>query len=357
LTLYHDDIAVSHGLLDPPSTLAALAALLALLVVAVWQRASRPLFTLGVLWFFAGHVLTGTVIPLMLAFEHRNYFPSVGLLLAGASLVAFEGGLDRRRARLALAICAFAFYSFVTWMRAEEWSDPLRLALSEANKRPDSSEAQYELASMLLHSYRKDETEPMIREAYDVLERAYRIPGSDIIHEELLIVGHAQNGQPVDQAWWDSMLRKLRSRPPTSSDISALTELLRCTREGVCKDVGRLSKVFEAAVAHPSPNSVLLSAYGEFAEHLLRNSALAEKLFREALAVAPGEPTTHENLITFLIHHRRFDEAREELDALRRMNHLGSLDPRIEKLDGELSAATASRTGGVEGGKADSQSQ
>jgi hypothetical protein len=357
LTLYHDDIAVSHGLIDPPSTLAAVVALLALFAAAIRQRARRPLFTLGVLWFFAGHALTGTVIPLMLAFEHRNYFPSTGLLLAGASLVALEGGLGRQRTRLALAVCAFAFYSFVTWMRAEEWSDPLRLALSEANKRPDSSEAQYELASMLLHSYRKDEMEPMIREAYDVLERAYRIPGSDIVHEELLIVGHAQNEQPVDPVWWDSMLRKLQSRPPTTSDISALTELLRCTREGVCKDVGRLSKVFEAAIAHPSPNSVLLSAYGEFAEHLLRDSALAEKLFREALAVAPMEPTTHENLITFLIHHGRFDEARAELDALRRMNHLGALDPRIARLDAELSTATTSQAAEAEGGTADPQSQ
>jgi hypothetical protein len=290
----------------------------------------------------------------MLAFEHRNYFPSVGLLLAGASLVAFEGGLDRRRARLALAICAFAFYSFVTWMRAEEWSDPLRLALSEANKRPDSSAAQYELASMLLHSYRKGETEPMVREAYEVMERAYRIPGSDIVHEELLIVGHAQNGQPVDPAWWDSMLRKLQSRPPTTSDISALMELQRCTLEDVCKDGERLHQAFEAAVAHPSPNGVLLSAYGEFAEHFLQDPMLAERLFREALTVAPTEPTTHENLITFLIHHRRFDEAREELDALRRMNHLGSLDHRIAKLDDELSAATASQGAGAEGRTADS---
>jgi hypothetical protein len=153
------------------------------------------------------------------------------------------------------------------------------------------------------------------------------------------------------------MLRKLQSRPPTTSDISALTELLRCTREGVCKDVGRLSKVFEAGVAHPSPNNVLLSAYGEFAEHLLRDSALAEKLFREALAVAPGEPTTHENVITFLIHHGRFDEARAERDALRRMNHLGALDSRIARLDAELSAARSSQTSGVEGDTGDTQSR
>jgi hypothetical protein len=353
LTLYHDDIAVSHGLLDPPSTLAALAALLALLVVAVWQRARRPLFTLGVLWFFTGHVLTGTVIPLMLAFEHRNYFPSVGMLLSVSSLAAFEGALGPRRAQLALAAGAFAFYAFVTWMRAEEWSDPLRLALSEASKRPDSSAAQCELAGILLHSYKNGASKPMTREAYEVLDRAYRLPGSDIVAEELLIVAHAGNRQAIDPTWWDSLIRKLESRTPSTSDISALSELWHCAREDICKDSGsQLHRAFSAAISHPNPDSVLISAYGEFAEGHLRDSMLAERLFREALLVAPSDPTTHANIVTFLIHHVRFDEARAELDTLRRMNHFGSLDERIAELDAALregaSHVAATPTSGME---------
>lgn len=353
LTLYHDDIAVSHGLLDPPSTLAALVVLTGLLGAAVWQRARRPLFALGIFWFFAGHVLTGTVIPLMLAFEHRNYFPSVGLLLSVSSLAAFEGAFGPRRARLALVAGAFAFYSVVTWMRAEEWSDPLRLALSEASKRPDSSAAQCELAGMLLHSYKDGASEPMTREAYEVLERARRLPDSDIVPEELLIVAHARNGQPIDPAWWDSLIRKLESRSPSTSDISALSELWHCTREAMCKDSGPLlHRAFSAAISHPNPDSVLISAYGEFAEGHLRDSVLAERLFRDALAVAPSDPTTHANLGTFLIHHGRIDEAHAEMDTLRRMNHFGSLDDRIAELDAALregeSHAAATPSSGME---------
>jgi hypothetical protein len=342
LTLYHDDIAVSHGLFDPPSTIVSVVVLLSLLAAAVWQRGRRPLFALGVFWFFAGHALTGTVIPLMLAFEHRNYFPSVGLLLAASSLVALEGGISQGRAKAALATCLFAFYAFATWMRAEEWSDPLRLALSEANKRPGSSAAQYELASMLLHSYRKGESEPMTAQAFEILERAYRIPNSDIVHEELLIVGHAQIGLPVDPAWWKSLIAKLRQRPPTTTDISALSELLRCVREGVCTDAASwLKEAFEAAVAHPSPDGVLLSSYGQFAENILGDSPLAEQQFRAALKTAPNEPVTHMNLITFLIHHGRVDEARSELGRLRRLNHLGSLDDRIADIETMLAKASS----------------
>jgi hypothetical protein len=300
------------------------------------------------LWFFAGHVLTGTVIPLLLEFEHRNYFPSVGLLLAGASLVALEGEFRPLRTRFALVGCASVFYAFVTWMRAEEWSDPLRLALSEANKRPDSSAAQYELARVLLGAHRKGQSEPMTQQAFEVLERAARIPNSDILHEELLIVSHAQLNQSVDPAWWSSLIAKLRARPPTTADIAGLLELLNCYSSKVCSgSVDNLRLAFEAAAAHPSPDGVLLSAYGQFAEHYLLDSSLAEKQFRAALSAAPNEPTTHVNLITFLINHRRLDEARAEFEPLRRLDHFGSLDARIAELESALLEAESASSPGT----------
>jgi Flp pilus assembly protein TadD len=72
----------------------------------------------------------------------------------------------------------------------------------------------------------------------------------------------------------------------------------------------------------------------------------AERLFHDALAVAPSDPTTHANIVTFLIHHGRFEEARAELETLRGMNRLGSLDERIAALDATLREA-ASPAGGT----------
>jgi hypothetical protein len=64
LTFYHDDFALSRGLLEPPTTLLAMLALTTLFGIALWQRKTRPLFCLGILWFFAGHMMTATIIPL-----------------------------------------------------------------------------------------------------------------------------------------------------------------------------------------------------------------------------------------------------------------------------------------------------
>jgi len=352
LTLYHDDVVVSRGLLDPPSTLACGAALVAALVAAVALRGRRPLFALGVLWFFAGHALTGTVVPLMLVMEHRNYFPSIGLLVAIASFVV-ESPATRVRPRAIVLVfaCLFAFQAFSTWMRAQEWSDPLRLALSEASKRPGSSAAQYELGRTLLYSRRAGETQPMTEQGFEVLERGARIPASDILHEQLLIVMHAELGRPIEPRWWDSILHKLQTRPPTTADIGGIDALFRCEARGPCpRDYGRLKAIFDAAVAWPSTDGVLLTMHGAFAEHALGDLALAERQYRAALARAPGEPLTHANLIRLLAREGRLDEARAQLARLRRLNHFGSIDSMVQDLAGVIESAPPAPAAAPAGG-------
>ncbi len=82
LSFYHDDFAVSTGLLSPWTTLAGIALLASMAAMAVLVRHRRPLVALGLALYLGCHLLTGTVLPLELIYEHRNYFASFGLLLA-----------------------------------------------------------------------------------------------------------------------------------------------------------------------------------------------------------------------------------------------------------------------------------
>ncbi|MGZ3236435.1 MAG: hypothetical protein ACXU8A_03575, partial [Burkholderiaceae bacterium] len=79
--LFHDDIVISTGLLQPVSTLFSIVGLLTLLLISFLLRKKAPLVTLGILFFFAGHILESTVIPLEITHEHRNYLAMYGLLL------------------------------------------------------------------------------------------------------------------------------------------------------------------------------------------------------------------------------------------------------------------------------------
>jgi hypothetical protein len=79
LSFFHDDIQLSLGWLSPPSTLLAALALLLACVLAWRERRRRPLVTLGWFGFLVAHSLEGSVVPLELAFEHRNYLPGAFL--------------------------------------------------------------------------------------------------------------------------------------------------------------------------------------------------------------------------------------------------------------------------------------
>ncbi len=104
--LYHDDIAISTGLLTPWTTLPALLGLAALTWLGFRLLRRAPLVGFGLLWFLTGHLMESTLIPLEIAHEHRNYLPLVGLacatrLAAGGLLptgTTTGAGRDRRGA-------------------------------------------------------------------------------------------------------------------------------------------------------------------------------------------------------------------------------------------------------------------
>lgn len=342
LTLFHDDIAVSKGLLDPPTTLATLVAIFGLIAIALWKRARYPLFALGMFWFFGGHLLTATVIPLMLAFEHRNYFPSVGLLLAIASLFALERRILNQRLLVLATLCLFSFYAFTTALRSMEWSSALTLSASDAAKRPESSMAQYEYALVLLRSNVNGDPEPMRLMAYQVLERMAANPKADAVHNQLLIVASADRNLPIKDEWWDTLIAKLAARPVSFVDVEALRGLLTCFDLDACPhDTKHLNEAFEAATRHAGGYAKLYSLYGEFAQNYIGNPELAGYATRKAVELSPSDPGLRANLIALLATNGRVKDANRELDVLRSMNRFGILDDRISELEKLLANSPA----------------
>lgn len=142
--IYHDDYLVSHGWLDPPTTIAAIVAWLAVLAAAWHWRKAIPGFALGVGLFLVGHALESTVFPLILYFEHRNYFPAVGLIWAVLSLAEFAASKARARLPnasplLTAAACALvAVLALSTAARAGIWSSHHSIMQQALIHHPDS---------------------------------------------------------------------------------------------------------------------------------------------------------------------------------------------------------------------------
>lgn len=137
---FRDDFPISRSLLSPPSTALAVAATILCIAAAVRFRKIAPLAALAVLWFFVGHILESTVIPLELYFQHRNYLPMLGLYIA-ATLAAVKLAPSHQKV-LALAVGAYlVLLSAVTLQSARVWGDPLALATISPKERPTSTRA------------------------------------------------------------------------------------------------------------------------------------------------------------------------------------------------------------------------
>src|SRR5690606_24891895 len=117
---------------------------LAALLGLAWRlRHRQPLFALGVLLFFAGHFVTSNVVGLELAFEHRNHFPLIGIVLAtGSALAATWKRLSLPTLAAAPAcLLLLGALAAATVVRAREWSDGYGLAVAFTRIAPQSGRA------------------------------------------------------------------------------------------------------------------------------------------------------------------------------------------------------------------------
>jgi tetratricopeptide (TPR) repeat protein len=150
--LYNDDYIASTGLLHPASTLPAILLVLALIWTGIHFRRRWPRYSAAILFFFAGHLLESSTLPLELYFEHRNYLPAMLLFWPLANGVSSWG--IARSVRIAVAVGLIGLLGFTTYARAQLWGHPDRLAHLWAHQNPSSSRAQATAAIAELESDR-----------------------------------------------------------------------------------------------------------------------------------------------------------------------------------------------------------
>jgi hypothetical protein len=144
--LIHDDIKISTSLFNPVSTFFFLLINLTLIILAIRFRKKYAVFSFAVLWFYAGHMMESTFIPLELYFEHRNYLPMLGPIFGMFYyLHYFYVNTTNVKLRLSLAVSPILLILFsllVTNQSAKIWGDPGALFATWAHEHPSSLRAQ-----------------------------------------------------------------------------------------------------------------------------------------------------------------------------------------------------------------------
>lgn len=162
--LYHDAFPPSRGWIQPVSTLIGLLAWLVVLALAWIVRARLPLFAAGLVLFLLGHALEASPLNLELYFEHRNYLPMFGALLAAVGLLQKLAVILRKRSWLAPVSMALLLppLAWATAGQASIWSSSLRIAEQALRAHPDSIRAHVDLAIAAVEAGRPADAERVL---------------------------------------------------------------------------------------------------------------------------------------------------------------------------------------------------
>jgi len=121
-----------------------------LIFIAVKVRKVIPLFSIGILWFYAGHSIESFIIPITdLAFEHRTYLPNVGLVLSFTALLyQFVENKPTLLKIMIVLICIIL--SVLTYKRNTQWQTAYSFYQNELKLSPHSPRSKASLAHELM---------------------------------------------------------------------------------------------------------------------------------------------------------------------------------------------------------------
>ena len=352
LGLFLDDIAISTSLVQPLETLFAAAGLGALLAIAIGARTRLPFVSLGILLFMAGHLLESTILPLELAFEHRNYFPLLGLCMASCSLisVAFHR-LDLGNGPFTMLTFGIAVtFALLTGFRALNWSDHFTFAQYAVQNHEASSRANLEIANAYAIMARKlknargpDAARFHIEAAVAYFERSADLNGDDVTP---LLVARGQFALlhlpwPSSKHW--QLEKMLRSGLPAAAVPGILDGFLDCTLSSKCSMEAKelwtlLSAYLDNAGLEGRGRAETLLIANKFARYHMGNDDMSLYYIARAARAMRDDPRYQYFLVARLIEMGRLSDAQAELEIARNLDRLGVYSRRLDKLQERLPA-------------------
>lgn len=270
--MFHDDIAISRSLNAPWTTVPSLLLIAGLLVSAVLSRKRYPLFSLGILWFFGGHLLESTLYPLEIAHEHRNYLPSLGILMAVTATITYIYEHTRQTKWLWILPGLAVVFGSVSYIRANQWSSQEDFYYYEVAHHPLSAAAQMGYGMLLMQ-------QGLYRDGIQAYRRAVDLnpdePGLSIN----LYMSAARHGQSLDPANAKHVLQLLQTKPMTATTSWALSNVSGCILDE-CSTLQPIMETWLKAILE-APSSRFSDR--SYIYHLLGRTLFGEGKINEAI--------------------------------------------------------------------------
>jgi len=274
--LYHDDIRLSQSLRSPMTTLFSLIGLAALTVLALVSRKTLPWLGFGIGFFLLGHSLESTVFPLELVFEHRNYLPSLGIVMV---LVLAAQTLIRRNnisagVYLSVAVAIFVFVCSMTYLRSIEWSSFIGQMRAAAERHPHSARTQWSVGMWYLQEHSDGlaiglDSPNMLADGRRYALRASQVDPNYISAYFALVLYYYHHDLVADAHWFAELTRRLEVGHFGPENDNNFTSLVACVKSDTCyADMQEVDMIFAAALKNETLGDKmrrsLLSRYSLF---------------------------------------------------------------------------------------------
>lgn len=330
--LFLDDIVVSRSVLDPVTTLPAVIALFLAAGIALYTRKRAPVLSLGIMFFLAGHLVESTIYPLELAYEHRNYLPSYGLLLAFFYYLLSHGVLtpQRMKVRRLGAVVFICIFSLVTFMRSVYWADEFELSIAEQTHHPLSSRANIMLG--IKYGLIAEANEEKRDQFYELAKGVFLKEASlgDNATDGLfqLILFSSILDRPIDPDWVSVLETRLEHEAFKVNNVNLISAMVSCQLDSRCSlPDDTVISLNQAALRNQSARgriaAELYTAASKYS--LVRLSDIESALFliAQAAEAMPEDPRYRVHLVKLLIGLNRLDDANDEIERVAALDTLG----------------------------------
>ncbi|MGW8247541.1 MAG: tetratricopeptide repeat protein [Acidiferrobacterales bacterium] len=314
--LFHDDIVISTGLLNPTTTLFSLCFLVIISVIAISYRKQYPFLLIGWLWFLIAHSLESTFVPLELAHEHRNYVALLGPLFACAGLAGFVyRQLSQPTLWLVVPLIVGTFAS-LSYLRSNDWSSYQELIVAESGYHPNSPRAQAALGALLVGHH-------LLPQGLEAMSRAHDLqPDEAGFLLNMLIINHMM-GKKTPEDWVKELEGSFKKKPVSALSMQVLDYAYDCTFS-TCREISGIVESLAKDCSNNGLNSASSRSRCIYYDGLLAeqrgNKQYAIQRFRDSVKLDQDflRPTMQIALVQ--LKNRNYTEARTTIKMLIQRN-------------------------------------
>tara|TARA_R110001599_G_scaffold215962_2_gene414225 strand:+ start:502 stop:2427 length:1926 start_codon:yes stop_codon:yes gene_type:complete len=342
LGLFHDDILISKGWLEPLSTIFAVIAHVTVIagMIFLWLRNKLPGLVFGVALFYSSHLIESTVIALEIAHEHRNYVGAFGIAFSLVYLLCLVDQKKRIIFTVAMSLYCL-FLLLITVQRASGWGQGLESALIEAEHHPESAAAHYEVGRQ--YTALPDLSEGNFSEK---AKQSFKLASSldkgraDALFALFMMSLREQSS--VDPLLLEELHARLQNGPVYASHASWLKTFVACYKEQTCAiNQEQMMGLLQSALNNPSvvnaglTASVIFSATADFLAHS-GNYENALEMAKHAVQHTKRNQIFIIDLINLSLHFRDLETAKKWLPIFEEKDYFGAYKSDIRRMRDRL---------------------